>query len=169
MINETIQAKVAKIKCFISDVDGVLTDGGIWYSDDDREIKHFHIHDGLGIKRLQKSNIIFAIISGRSSKAVTKRMQELNVKYIYQGTHDNKIIAFKDLLAKVNLSAKACAYIGDDLPDIPVMQEVGFSIAVDNAVAEVKESADWVTKKKGGNGAVREACELILKLQKNEE
>ncbi len=153
------------IRLLISDVDGVLTDGSVWLDGAGNEIKRFHIHDGLGIKRLQQQGIIFAIISGRDCPAVTKRMQMLNVQHVYQGCGHDKIPALEHLLNQVQLPASAAAYVGDDLPDIAVMQRVGFGIAVANAVAEVKAQADWVTTLPGGQGAIREVCEHVLKMK----
>lgn len=152
------------IKCLVLDVDGVLTDGSIWLTDQGIEFKQFHIHDGLGIKRVQDAGIEVAIISGRSSPSVSARMAELKVNHVYQGCQD-KLKIFLDLIYKLNIKASEVAYIGDDLPDIPVMQKVGLSIAVANAQPEVKTIAHWHTQKSGGQGAVREACERILVMQ----
>ncbi len=152
------------IKCLILDVDGVLTDGGVWLTDQGVELKRFHIHDGLGIKRIQSAGIEVAIISGRASLSVSLRMAELNVTHVYQGSQD-KLKTFYDLIHQLNIKATEVAYMGDDLPDLPVMQVVGLSIAVANACAEVKAIAHWHTQKSGGDGAVREACERILAMQ----
>src|SRR5579871_4152960 len=111
------------IKCLILDVDGVLTDGGIWLTDQGIELKRFHIHDGLGIKRIQNSGISVAIISGRSSPSVSRRMAELQVTHVYQACQD-KLQAFYHLIHELKIDASEVAYMGDDLPDIPVMQVV---------------------------------------------
>lgn len=153
--------KAAKIKLLILDVDGVLTDGKIWYSDDGREQKCFHTQDGLGMKRLQEADIQIAIISGRQSEGVDRRMKELGISHVFQG-QENKIAAFESLLTTCNLSPGEIGYMGDDIPDILIMERVGFRIAVDNAVPEVKAIADWCTSRRGGEGAVREACDYIL-------
>lgn len=150
------------IKCLILDVDGVLTDGGIWITEQGVELKRFHIQDGLGIKRLQSAGIIVAIISGRQSACVTARMSELQVKYVYQGCAD-KLATFKLLLKELRLQPTEVAYMGDDLPDLPVMEVVGLSIAVANACPEVKAIARWHTIKNGGEGAVREICDRLIK------
>jgi 3-deoxy-D-manno-octulosonate 8-phosphate phosphatase (KDO 8-P phosphatase) len=149
------------IKCLILDVDGVLTDGSIWLNEHGVELKRFHIHDGLGIKRLQSAGITVAIISGRSSQAVTARMTELQVPYVYQGCAD-KLAVFNQLIQKLGIKPSEVAYAGDDLPDLPVMRVVGLSIAVANACPEVRACAHWLTEKTGGNGAVREICDRIL-------
>lgn len=149
------------IKCLILDVDGVLTDGGIWLSAHGEEFKRFHIHDGVGIKRMQNAGITVAVISGRSSGSVSARMAELNVRHVYQGCSD-KLSVFNKLIKELQIKPAEVAYIGDDLPDLPVMQVVGLSIAVANACPEVKAAAHWLTEKAGGSGAVREACDKIL-------
>jgi len=148
-------------KCLILDVDGVLTDGSIWLTETGAELKRFHIHDGLGIKLLQQAGISVAIISGRSSPCVTARMAELEVQHVYQGCGD-KLAVFQKLLNTLGILALETAYMGDDLPDIPVMQAVGLSIAVANARPEVKAVAHWLTEKNGGEGAVREICDRLL-------
>lgn len=158
--------KVRRIKLLILDVDGVLTDGRIWITPDGQEAKFFHTHDGLGIKLLQKAGINVAVISGRSSPVVNLRMKELGIDHIYQG-QTSKITAFEELINHFNLTAEAIAYMGDDIIDLPVMKQVGLSIAVANAVSDVKSQADWLTQKTGGQGAVREVCDLILNVHAN--
>lgn len=165
MLTSFIEQKIRNIKLLILDVDGVLTDGKIWLTPNGDEMKSFHIHDGMGIKNLQNAGIPIAIISNRKSSIVTARMQELGVQHIYQGKA-SKISVFEALLSQLNLSKNTVAYVGDDLADLPVMEQVGLSIAVANAVAQVKEQSDWQTKKIGGNGAVREVCDMILHYQK---
>jgi len=156
-----LQNKAAKIKLLILDVDGVLTDGKIWYSDDGKEQKCFHTQDGLGMKRLKRAGIQIAIISGRQSEAVDRRMRELGISTVFQG-QENKLAAYESLLTSCHVSPEEIAYIGDDSPDMLIMERVGFRIAVDNAVPEIKSIADWCTTRRGGEGAVREACEFIL-------
>ncbi len=168
MINESIRQAASAIKLLILDVDGVLTDGKISLDSHGGEIKNFHIHDGLGIKRIQKIGIIVAIISGRTSPIVTERFTDLGVHHIYQGQRD-KTKALQALLTTLQLRPNDAAFVGDDLLDIPVMQQVGFSVAVPNAVAEVKKIAHWQTKKSGGEGAVREVCDLIFSMHHAEE
>lgn len=152
------------IKLVIFDVDGVLTDGRVYMSESGHEHKAFHIHDGLGMKMLLQAGIEIAIITSRSSQLVAKRMQELGVKHVYQG-QKNKVYAYSELLKKLNLSEQQVAYVGDDLPDLTLIRRSGFGIAVANAVPWVREQADWVTTQQGGQGAVREVCELILQAQ----
>lgn len=161
MSNDSITEKFRRIQLLILDVDGVLTDGKIWLTPDGSEMKSFHTHDGMGIKNLQNAGIPVAIISSRNSAIVTARMQELGVRHIYQG-QTQKIVAFEELLSQLNISKDAVAYVGDDLPDLPVMKQVGLSIAVANAVTQVKQQSDWQTQQTGGHGAVREVCDMIL-------
>ena len=160
MKNETLNHKLQAIELLILDVDGVLTDGRIWFDANGEEYKTFHTQDGLGIKRLQKAGIAVAVITGRKSRCVRQRLQALNIQHLFEGI-DNKLPIFEQLLSTLNLSADQAAYIGDDLPDLPIMQRVGMSIAVANAVPEVAQTADWQTTRCGGMGAVREACDLI--------
>ena len=152
--------KQLKIKLLILDVDGVLTDGKLYISDQCIETKTFHIHDGQGLKLLLNNGVDIAIISGRKSKATVKRMRELGIKHTYYGVKD-KVKTLNQLKKKLGVANKNIAYIGDDLPDLEIMQQVGFSIAVANAIPEIRKLADHVTKATGGNGAVREACDLI--------
>ena len=150
------------IKLFILDVDGVLTDGKLYISHDGTESKAFNTQDGLGIKRLQRhTDIEIAVISGRKSRGTELRLQELQIKHIFLG-YSNKIPVYEELLSTLNISPDQVAYMGDDLPDAEVMQHVGLSIAVNNAVTEVKKIADLVTEKNGGEGAVRMACEHLI-------
>jgi len=162
----TQQAKL--IKCLICDVDGVLTNGQIHMTADGQEIKSFYVHDGLGLKRLAQRNITIAIISSRRSPAVDARMAELGIEHVYQGQND-KGIAFQELLNTLKISAENVAYMGDDLADLSVMTQVGLSIAVANAVSAVKATAHYITEKKGGEGAVREISDLILRVQYPDE
>lgn len=160
-MNEKLLTQLGKIKLLILDVDGVLTDGKVWLSPNGEETKAFHVHDGLGISALRKAGITVAIISGRESKVVTQRMKELQVQYVFQGQHD-KLPAFEQLLSELQLNKSEVAYVGDDLPDLPILQQVGAPIAVKNAVTDVKAAALWVTELSGGAGAVREVADAIL-------
>jgi 3-deoxy-D-manno-octulosonate 8-phosphate phosphatase (KDO 8-P phosphatase) len=157
-----LQAK--KIKLIIFDVDGVLTDGGLYFSDEGIEIKRFNALDGLGIKLLKQNNIEPAIISARKSANVAHRMKNLGIEHFYQGQTDKKI-AYQKLINKLSLRADEVAYMGDDIIDLPVMLQVGLPIAVANAHDLVKNNACFITKKNGGHGAVREVCDFILKAQ----
>ncbi|MEI8055290.1 MAG: HAD hydrolase family protein [bacterium] len=153
--------KHLNIKLLILDVDGVLTNGKIYISDNGMETKKFNVQDGLGLKLLLNNAIDIAVISGRKSNATKIRMRELGIKYAYFGVTD-KTKVFELLKKKLRLKNKNIACIGDDLPDLPIMQQAGFSIAVANAVPEVHKAANYTTKNKGGNGAVREVCDMIL-------
>ncbi len=163
-MNPSILNKAALIKLLILDVDGVLTDGRLYYSQHGEELKVFHAHDGAGMRLLKKTGVEIAIISCRNSAAVNQRLTELGIKHIYQGQIE-KTTAFKELCDILHLTPLEIAYVGDDLPDLPVMKAVGLSIAVSNATHSVKAAADWQTEQAGGLGAVREVCELLLKAQ----
>ncbi|BBB23338.1 3-deoxy-D-manno-octulosonate 8-phosphate phosphatase [Abyssogena phaseoliformis symbiont OG214] len=152
------------IKLIIFDADGVLTDGGLYFSDEGTELKRFNSLDGLGIKLLKQNGIEVAVISARNSKNVAHRMRNLGIEHFYQG-QDDKVIAFNNLIKKLSLQAEQVAYMGDDIIDLPVMIKVGLPIAVANAHELVKENAYFVTEKIGGHGAVREVCDLLLKAQ----
>lgn len=156
--------KAKVIKLLILDVDGVMSDGRIVFTDNGEETKFFNVHDGLGIQLLLENNIQVAVISGRDSPLVTKRTQQLKIPFVYQGQF-NKIAAYEDLLNKLHLTPEQTAHIGDDLPDIALFNRVGLAIAVANAVPLAKEHADWTTEKAGGMGAIREICDLILRAQ----
>lgn len=159
-MNENIK----KIKLIIFDVDGVLTDGHIFFGLNGDGNKFFDVQDGLGILLAKHVHMKIAIISGRNSKAVIKRAEELGINEVYQGVDDKREILEK-LKEKFKLNADQIAYVGDDLGDIKIMKEVGYSLAPNNAVDEVKKIADYITKSKGGCGAVRESIEVILKAQ----
>ncbi len=146
------------------DVDGVFTDGRFYLSDHGVESKAFNTQDGYGIRCLIKSGISVAVISGRSSGAVAKRMQELGVKHIIQGCKD-KIGVFEALVGELGISDDECVYVGDDLPDLPLLHKVGYSVAVANAVPELRDQCDYTTRAGGGHGAVREICDLVLAAQ----
>jgi len=152
----------ADIQLLVMDVDGVLTDGNITINDDGSEGKSFNLQDGHGIKMWQRAGLKVAFLSGRFSKPTKYRAEELEVDYCIHGCIE-KLPELKKLLAEMNVPAERTAYIGDDLLDLPPIKYVGFGSAVANAVDEVKEAADYVTKRRGGDGAVREVIDLILK------
>ncbi len=156
--------KAKKIKLAIFDIDGVMTDGRLYFDPQGNELKVFHVHDGLGIKLLQASGVQVAVITSRQSDVVEQRLKSLGVKYIYQGQH-NKYPAFQQLITDLQLTAEQVAYVGDDLPDLPIIQRVGLGIAVANARAIIKQHAVWQTTTVGGKGAVREVCEFIMQAQ----
>ncbi len=156
--------KIKAIKLVIFDVDGVLTDGRLWFTAEGQSMKAFHVHDGLGIKRLRQGGVEVAIITTCTSPAISKRMALLGVVHVFLGQED-KSIAFQQLLDKLSLDPSEVAYVGDDLPDLPVMQRVGFAVAVHNATETVKQQADYETRLGGGEGAAREICDMILSIQ----
>lgn len=160
----TLLIKAAKIKLAVFDVDGVMTDGRLYFDANGDEQKVFHVQDGLGIKLLLEHNVEVAIISGRKTKAVNERLSKLGVKHIYQGCED-KLPILQALVAQLQLTTEAVAYTGDDLPDVSIMSRVGLGIAVANAHAFVKQQAYWQTQMPGGLGAVREVCDLLLMAQ----
>ncbi|MCK4908789.1 MAG: HAD-IIIA family hydrolase [Planctomycetes bacterium] len=154
-----------QIKMMIMDVDGVLTNGQIALDDRGIEIKMFYVHDGSGIKYLQRVGLKTAIITARRSRAVTHRARDLGIKDVYQN-YKNKVPALRKLLKKYRLKSREVCYLGDDLPDIPVMKLVGYPVAVRNARPEVKKCARYITRRNGGDGAVREMVEKILRAQR---
>ena len=153
-----------EVRAVICDVDGVLTDGSIILCDDGTEAKRFHVWDGTGIKYLLRSGIQVAFLTGRESPVVVRRARELGVKHLRQGAKD-KVPAYEELLADLGVDDRQACYVGDDLPDIPVMRRAGFAVAVGNAREEVRAEADHVTSAPGGQGAIRELAELILTAQ----
>ncbi len=156
--------KLKHIKLLILDVDGVLTDGGIIYNDNGVETKIFNVKDGLGIRLLMQAGINLCIATGRRSNALYNRCKNLGIEHIFDGA-DDKAAIFDLILDRTGVSAEQVAFIGDDLPDLALMKKVGLSIAVADAHKTVLKNADMVTSAKGGNGAVREVCEAILKAQ----
>lgn len=145
------------------DVDGVLTDGSLYFDASGQEIKCFHVQDGAGIQFLKKSGIFVGLITGRASPALRARAKELALE-LYEGIQ-NKRIAYEDFIKKFSVQDDEVGYIGDDLPDLSVLQRVGYPFAVANACAEIKQVAHYVTQNRGGQGAVREIAERILKAQ----
>ena len=143
------------------DVDGVFTDGRFYLSDAGEESKAFSTQDGFGVRRLLDAGIEVAVISGRRSDAVDRRMAELGVTHVIQGCKD-KIAAFDALVAGLGIGAADCVFVGDDIPDLPLLEKVGYAIAVANAVSDVRDRCDYTTRARGGFGAVREVCDLVL-------
>ena len=156
-----IIAKAARIRLVLFDVDGVMTDGKLHFSDTGEEMKVFNVHDGHGIVLLTGAGIETGVITARQSKALEQRTRELGINHVISGCHD-KLGAFEDLIQRLKVAADACAYVGDDLVDLPVMRRCGLSVTVRNANHVVRRAADWTTPSSGGNGAVREVCEVIL-------
>lgn len=156
------RAKLVRLMTF--DVDGVMTDGGLFLSDSGEEMKRFNSLDGHGIKMLRASGVEIAIITGRTSRCVELRAQNLGIEHVYQGV-ERKLDAMVDLLNKLKLSRDAAAYMGDDVVDLCVMRHVGLAISVPESPQVVREHSDYVTQRSGGHGAVREACEFIMSAQ----
>ena len=163
-MNDEVLARARAVRLAIFDVDGVLTDGTLWIGAQGEAFKAFNILDGHGVKMLQSAGIATAILSGRESEAVVRRAAELAIAHVVQGAGD-KLAAFERLLAATGIKAQACAFVADDLPDLPVLARCGFAVAVANAVEAVKSAAHYVTLASGGHGAVREFCELLLRAQ----
>ena len=159
-----IEEMTDRIKLLVLDVDGVLTDGRIILNDHGEEIKRFHARDGVGLSLLMAAGIDVAIITGRISGVVQHRARELGITEIHQGVKDKAAI-FSNLLQRKGLDKAEVCVMGDDLPDLPMFHLAGLAVAVADAALEVREAAAVVTKRRGGIGAVREVCELILKIQ----
>ena len=161
---DDLNRRAKPIKLLLMDCDGVLTDGQLELLENGDEQKTFHARDGQGISLFHRAGWKTGIISGRTSSAVERRAQDLKMAYVRQYAKD-KIAALEEIMAAAGVSADECAYIGDDVADIPVMRRVGFAVAVADAVEETKQAAHYVTELKGGRGAVREVADLILKAQ----
>lgn len=153
--------KAKNIKLVIFDVDGVMTDGGLFFDNNGGEYKAFNSLDGHGLRMLQECGVKVAVITGRKSELVEHRMGDLGVSLLYQGYRD-KTPAFEALLKEVNLEKDEITYVGDDVVDLPIMSQLNFAIAVQNAHPFVKQHAHWITSRSGGYGAVRDVCEFIL-------
>jgi len=158
----TSRTKLIRLIAF--DVDGIMTDGGLYFSDSGEEFKRFNSLDGHGLKMLKASGVEIAIITGRTSNCVEARARNLGVVHVYQGV-ENKLEAMLDLLSKLKLSRDAAAYMGDDVVDLTVMRHVGLAISVPESPQLVRKYSDYVTQRSGGHGAVREVCELIMTAQ----
>ncbi|MEQ8253907.1 MAG: HAD hydrolase family protein [Smithellaceae bacterium] len=163
-MKKSLREKLQHIKILIMDVDGVMTDGRIIINDDGRETKNFDVRDGHGIKLVQRYGIEVALLTGRQSEVVKHRANELGITEVHQKIFNKKEV-FTEILQKNNLNANQAAFIGDDIIDIPVLKEAGFSATVADAIDIVKKTVDYVTKNKGGRGAVREVCEMLLQAQ----
>lgn len=174
MNNQKLLNRAKKIRLLLLDVDGVLTDGRLYYGNNGEELKAFNIQDGLGIKLLQRNGIQVGIITGRSSELLARRASELGIELVVQGRED-KLTALQEILEGTQETKKddrhtsyqmeQIAFLGDDLPDVAVIRRVGLGVAVANATSFVVENAHWQTKTKGGDGAVRELTEMLLQAQ----
>ena len=154
--------KLKEIQLLLLDVDGVLTDGSIIYSDEASETKVFNVKDGLGLKLVMQAGIKIGLVTGRTSKALHRRCRDLGIAYVYDGVQQ-KARLLDEIAIKTGVSAENTAFVGDDLPDIPIMRRVGLSIAVADAHERVRKHVDWTTSAAGGRGAVREVCDALLK------
>ena len=159
-----VEDRAKNIKLIVFDVDGVMTDGSLYLCDDGQEFKAFNSHDGLGMKMLKASGVEMAIITGRSSNVVIKRAENTGVAHFYQGVED-KLEALEHLAQKLGLELSQCAFMGDDVVDLPPMRRSGFALTVPAAPPLVKQHAHYVTTREGGSGAVREVVELIMQAQ----
>lgn len=159
MMNLSDKAK--KIKLVVFDIDGVMTDGSLFFGDDGQEYKAFNSFDGHGLRMLQECGVKVAVITGRKSNVVEHRMKDLGVTLIYQGYRD-KTPAFEALLEEVKLPLDEITYVGDDVVDLPIMSQLDFAIATENAHPFVKQHAHWITPRSGGRGAARDVVEYIL-------
>ena len=157
--------QVAEIRMLVLDVDGVLTDGQIHYDPDGREAKVFNVRDGYGIRQVVATGITVAVISGRKSRPVEVRMAELGIEYVRLG-QDDKLTALHEISEQLAIPLNQVACIGDDLPDLSIMQAAAIGIAVADAHPDIVERADWCTRLAGGRGAVREVCDLLVAAQK---
>ena len=158
---QTVYQKARQIRLLICDVDGVFSDGRIYMGNDGEELKTFHTRDGYGLKSLMAAGVEVAIVTGRQSAIVANRMSALGIKHVYQG-QDNKLAAYAEIRQNLKIAAEHTAFIGDDLIDWPVMEKVGLSVCVADGHPLLARRADFITRIKGGYGAVREVCDLIL-------
>ena len=161
---QDVYARARLVRLAVFDVDGILTDGGLYYSDSGEETKVFDVRDGHGLKMLQTSGVELAIITSRTSRCVARRAENLGIALLFQGVED-KLTSMRSLTAKLGLDLEACAYMGDDWVDLPVLTRCGLAISVPDAPAVVRERVHYVTRAGGGRGAAREACELIMHAQ----
>jgi 3-deoxy-D-manno-octulosonate 8-phosphate phosphatase (KDO 8-P phosphatase) len=161
---QDILERAARIRLAVFDVDGVLTDGSLYLGDDGQEYKAFHSRDGQGMVMLMETGVHLAVISGRSSEVVRKRMESLGIVHVYQGQRE-KLPAYEELRGRLGLDDTEVAYAGDDLVDLPIMRRVGLAVAVGDAHPAVRRHAHWCTQAHGGRGAARELCELIMEAQ----
>lgn len=156
--------RAARVRALVLDVDGVLTDGRLYFDNEGNELKAFSTRDGLGLRALQDQGLLVALITGRSSQIVARRAANLGIEHVYQGSVD-KLAAYHDLLEKTGLDPETVCYAGDDWIDIPVLDRVGLAVTVPDADEVVRAHAHWVTSCRGGEGAVREICNLVLGAQ----
>ena len=156
-----LRTVAAQIRLLVLDVDGVLTDGRLYYDADGRETKSFHVRDGYGIQQVLAAGLLVAVISGRRSTAAAARLAELRVPHVFLGRNDKRQV-LEQLLAELGIPVASVACVGDDVTDLEIMVPAGLGITVVNAHPDVLRAADWVTVAAGGRGAVREVCDLLL-------
>lgn len=168
VMDAALRERASKIRLLILDVDGVLTDGKLYFDHQGNEMKAFNTRDGLGMKALQGCGIGVAVITGRTSEAVTHRMAQLDIQHVYQGRED-KLNAFLQLLELTGLDAEQVCFAGDDWIDLPVLLRAGLAVTVADAENVVKDRVHWITQRNGGDGAVREICNLILAAQDKDQ
>lgn len=161
-VKRDAEAKAAGVRLFLVDVDGVLTDGGILFDDNGVETKRFHVRDGHGVKMMQRAGIEVGIITGRTSEAVRFRAEDLGISLVRQGVFD-KVAAWREILEEKGVSPEESAYVGDDIVDVSLLRQVGFAATVADAEEYVLSEADYVSSRPGGDGAVREIIEFVLK------
>jgi 3-deoxy-D-manno-octulosonate 8-phosphate phosphatase (KDO 8-P phosphatase) len=152
------------LRALVLDVDGVLTDGGMYYGPTGEGLKRFNVKDGLGLRLVREAGLTIAFISGENSEILKRRAEKLEVEHVFVGVED-KLAVLKEFLAAQKIGLGETAYVGDDLPDLPVLQAVGLPIAVADAVPQVRKAAAWVTTRRGGDAAVREVCDRILSVK----
>jgi 3-deoxy-D-manno-octulosonate 8-phosphate phosphatase (KDO 8-P phosphatase) len=160
--------RAAQIKLMIFDVDGVMTDGGLYYGAEGEIAKRFNALDGHGVKMLQQSGVATALITARQSDILLQRAAALGITHVHQGAHDKRAV-FEQLTSRLGIDAAQCGFMGDDVIDLPILTRVGFAVSVANGHPEVRRRAHYVTRNSGGHGAVRELCDLILQAQGNYE
>ncbi|MEE9323983.1 MAG: HAD-IIIA family hydrolase [Dehalococcoidia bacterium] len=161
MVDDAISRRAKRVRLMALDVDGVLTDGSVYYSTQGEELKRFHIRDGMGIVMLMKAGVEVVIITREATEFPVRRAEKLGIKDVYTGVHDKKAIA-EDLLSRHGIGYEEMCYVGDDINDLEILEKAGLAVAVRDALPEVREAAHYVTERPGGNGAVREVCDLIL-------
>ncbi len=161
---EQLEQRAAAVRLAVFDVDGVLTDGGLLFNHEGQESKRFHAHDGIGLKRLMRAGIEVAVITARSSEVVRIRMAELGINHVYQGESE-KLTCLRGLGERLNLAMEQVCYAGDDAPDRACMQAVGLACSVADATDDALSVAHWVTSRGGGQGAVRQICDLLIAAQ----
>lgn len=161
MASSEVYARARAVRLVIFDVDGVLTDGGLFIDDRGGEYKVFYARDGHGIKTLVRSGVEVGVISGRDAPAVSRRMESLYIRHVYQGRED-KLPVFLELLDKLSMTPAETAFIGDDVVDLPVLRRAGLAVAVADAHPLVKQNAHWETPSRGGRGAARDVCDLVM-------